>query len=136
MKLLFSIAAHQRETTIYQKSKHSRIIARKTEFADIPLAGDIGYTTVPFEFRKDRTSKKADGYEHYMSIQKKEKDSTWRVVVDTGIFHLKLDSAITEFILPRKIRRSTARFRRRLDTQTEREHLLEKDHEFSSFSVS
>jgi len=53
--------------------------------ADISSSGDLGYTYGSFEFR----SKDKDGREHvehgkYTSIWKRQKDGSWKVVLDMG----------------------------------------------------
>lgn len=54
-------------------------------FADVARAGDIGYTTGPWEFRKNANDEKPAGYGQFLSIWKKQKDGTWKVVLDGGI---------------------------------------------------
>lgn len=56
-------------------------------FADISRDGRMGYTTGPWEFRKESTTDSADGYGDYISVWKKQKDNSWKVVVDVGISH-------------------------------------------------
>lgn len=63
------------------------LLTWEPRFADISAAGDMGYTTGPFEFRLDRKDEKPAGTGHFVSVWKKEKDSTWKVVLDIGIGH-------------------------------------------------
>jgi ketosteroid isomerase-like protein len=53
--------------------------------ADISAAGDLGYTYGTFEFRsKDKDGKPLVEHGKYTSIWKKQKDGSWKVVLDMG----------------------------------------------------
>jgi ketosteroid isomerase-like protein len=56
-------------------------------FADVSRDGKMGYTTGPWEFRQESKKDSADGYGDYISVWKKQKDDSWKVVVDVGISH-------------------------------------------------
>jgi ketosteroid isomerase-like protein len=54
-------------------------------YADMAASGDLGYTFGTYEFRsKDKDSKPTVEYGKYASIWKKQKDGTWKVVMDMG----------------------------------------------------
>lgn len=53
--------------------------------ADISASGDLGYTYGTFEFHsKDKDGKATVEYGKYTSIWKKQKDGSWKVVLDMG----------------------------------------------------
>jgi ketosteroid isomerase-like protein len=53
--------------------------------ADISASGDLGYTYGTFEFRsKDKDGKTVVDRGKYTSIWKKQKDGSWKVVLDMG----------------------------------------------------
>jgi ketosteroid isomerase-like protein len=53
--------------------------------AEISAAGDLGYTYGTFEFRsKDKDGKVVVDHGKYTSIWKKQKDGSWKVVLDMG----------------------------------------------------
>jgi ketosteroid isomerase-like protein len=53
--------------------------------ADISASGDLGYTYGTWEFHsKDKDGKPAVDYGNYASIWKKQKDGSWKVVLDMG----------------------------------------------------
>jgi ketosteroid isomerase-like protein len=54
-------------------------------FADVSLAGDMGYTTGPWEYRKKKTSDKPSAYGQFFSIWMKQAEGAWKVVLDGGI---------------------------------------------------
>jgi ketosteroid isomerase-like protein len=53
--------------------------------ADIADSGELGYTYGTFEFRtKDKEGKPSVEHGKYTSIWKKQKDGSWKVVLDIG----------------------------------------------------
>ena len=53
--------------------------------ADISSSGDLGYTWGTYEFRsKDKNGKPVVEHGKYTSIWKKQKDASWKVVLDMG----------------------------------------------------
>jgi ketosteroid isomerase-like protein len=53
--------------------------------ADISASGDLGYTYGTYEFHsKDKDGKPTVDYGKYTSIWKKQKDGSWKVVLDMG----------------------------------------------------
>jgi ketosteroid isomerase-like protein len=53
--------------------------------ADMSASGDLGYTYGTFEFRvQDKDGKTVVDYGKYTSIWKKQKDGSWKVVLDMG----------------------------------------------------
>jgi ketosteroid isomerase-like protein len=54
-------------------------------YADMAASGDLGYTYGTFEFSsKDKDGKPTVEYGKYASIWKKQKDGSWKVVMDMG----------------------------------------------------
>ena len=56
-------------------------------FADISRAGDLGYTTGPYEFRPGGEGAGDPQYGHYVSVWRVQPDGSWKVVIDVGITH-------------------------------------------------
>jgi ketosteroid isomerase-like protein len=54
-------------------------------FADVSIAGDLGYTTGPSVFSDLSPEKKPPDYGAYFSIWKKQNDGTWKVFLDAGL---------------------------------------------------
>src|SRR5277367_2967949 len=53
--------------------------------ADMATSGDLGYTYGTFEFRSiGKDGKASTEYGKYVSIWKKQKDGSWKVVMDMG----------------------------------------------------
>lgn len=53
-------------------------------FADVSAAGDLGYTTGPYEFRKDAADAMPASYGNYFTIWKRQPDGVWKVLIDYG----------------------------------------------------
>jgi ketosteroid isomerase-like protein len=54
-------------------------------YADISASGDLGYTSGTYEFHsKHQDGKTTVEYGKYTSIWKKQKDGSWKVVLDMG----------------------------------------------------
>jgi ketosteroid isomerase-like protein len=54
-------------------------------YADMSASGDLGYTYGTYEFRaKDKAGKDVVEHGKYASIWKKQKDGSWKVVMDMG----------------------------------------------------
>jgi ketosteroid isomerase-like protein len=66
-------------------------------YADVSRAGDMGWTTGPFEFREKATQEKPDGTGHFFTVWRKQPDGSWKWVLDLGIQHPA--PAVTETLL-------------------------------------
>jgi ketosteroid isomerase-like protein len=56
----------------------------KPEFVWVSRSADLGYSTGPAEWRKNKEDEKPFGYGQFVSIWKKQKDGSWKVAVDFG----------------------------------------------------
>ena len=60
-------------------------LTRTPVHADMATSGDLGYTYGNYVFKsKDKDGKIVASYGKYVSIWKKQKDGSWKVVVDMG----------------------------------------------------
>ena len=53
-------------------------------FAAIARSGDFGYDTGPAKWRAKKADEKFSGYGYFISIWKRQKDGSWKVVLDCG----------------------------------------------------
>ena len=65
------------------------LLAWQPAFAGMAQAGDLGFTTGPWEFKADINDKTPSGYGHFVTLWKKQADGSWKFVVDLGITHPK-----------------------------------------------
>lgn len=56
-------------------------------YADVSDAGDMGWTTGPYEFREKPTDEKPAGTGHFFTVWRKQADGTFKFVLDLGIEH-------------------------------------------------
>ena len=61
-------------------------------FADVGAAGDLGFTTGPWNFATDPESEPI-AFGQYFSFWKKQSDGTWKVVIDHGTTQPERDAA-------------------------------------------
>lgn len=56
-------------------------------YADVSGAGDMGWTTGPYEIREKPTDEKPAGTGHFFTVWQRQPDGNFRFVVDLGIDH-------------------------------------------------
>jgi len=54
-------------------------------FADVSRAGDLGYTTGPWEFRPNGPDDNPVAFGQYFTIWKKQGDGSWKAALDRGV---------------------------------------------------
>jgi ketosteroid isomerase-like protein len=62
-------------------------LAWQPKFAGMSASGDLGFTTGPWEAKDDVNDANPARYGHFVTLWKKQKDSSWKFVVDLGISH-------------------------------------------------
>ena len=62
-------------------------------YAEVSAAGDLGFTTGPWELRPN-DPERPFGYGHFVSVWQTQPDGSWRVVLDIGTSHRKPDRGI------------------------------------------
>ncbi|MEP6936450.1 MAG: nuclear transport factor 2 family protein [Chthoniobacterales bacterium] len=67
-----------------RKSDES-LLAWNSSFAVVSQAGDLGYTTGPWTWKKNRNDEKSGASGEFFSIWKKQNDGAWKVVLDHGV---------------------------------------------------
>jgi len=101
-------------------------------FADVARAGDLGYTTGPWQFRKDLKEAKPAAFGNFMTVWKKQANGSWRFVLDLGISNPEPKSAAImfepgDFQIKGKIEKA--------DHEAVRSALLTSDREYSKTSA-
>jgi len=99
--------------------------------ADVSLAGDLGYTTGPFEYRKSIDTRQPDGCGFFVSIWQKQADNSWRVMLDVGIECPCSDTLVPGFITKKQPYRQVSNTIFDRDVEAEKAKLLEYDYKFS-----
>jgi ketosteroid isomerase-like protein len=98
-------------------------------FADVSRAGDLGYTTGPFEFRPNGAGDKPVAWGQYFTIWKKQPDNTWKAVLDRGTGNPQPSSPAAALQFPKDER--DAILSESIDPAAGRELLRELESQFS-----
>jgi ketosteroid isomerase-like protein len=105
-------------------------------FADISRAGDLGYTTGPWEYRRKATDEKAVAFGNYNTVWKKQPDGSWKFLIDIGITNPPPESAAPDWQPPADFGKNAWRAKGKVNVEAEREKLSNRDRAFSQASVA
>ncbi len=100
-------------------------------YAEVSDAGDLGYTTGPYEFTLDTSA----SYGHYVSVWKKQSDGSWRVILDIGITHSRPESISVRVTSRLNQRATMEKVKPKVDIVAEQAGLLDRDRSFSKASA-
>lgn len=103
--------------------------------AGMALAGDMGYTTGPWEFKSDIHDAAPVAWGNFLTVWKKQKDGSWKFAIDLGISNPKPDSAAASWQLPKNYRQFSGDGIGP-DARTRSQALLARDREFSKVSAT
>jgi ketosteroid isomerase-like protein len=103
------------------------LLAWQPAFAGMAAAGDLGFTTGPWEFKADVKDEKPSGYGHFVTLWKKQADGSWKFVLDLGISHPMSGGPQTLWQPPES--RTSAKMQR-LDVDVARGNLLNWDRDY------
>lgn len=78
-------------------------------FADVSRAGDLGYTTGPWEFRDKPADKDASANGHFITLWRKQTDGAWKYEFDMGVSHAAPASRETALTYPATVRDAAAK---------------------------
>jgi ketosteroid isomerase-like protein len=102
--------------------------------AEVSGAGDLGYTTGPWEYREDREAQ-ATTHGNYFTVWKKQPDGSWKAVIDHGISNPPPASR-EELRSPQRGPSSGSWSDGRVDVAAEREILLQVDRAFAGAAAT
>lgn len=99
-------------------------------YAGISRAGDMGYTTGPWQYKNDVKDGKPSAFGSFMTVWKKQADGTWKFAIDLGITNPE-PKTVTSLTYAGS---GTGSFKR-IDVATTRNVLLKAEREFSKASA-
>lgn len=105
-------------------------------YADVSRAGDVGWTTGPFEFREKPTQEKPDGTGHFFTIWRKQPDGSWKWVLDLGIQHPAPATTETALTYPASLKNVGPVKQWAVNAESARQSLLEAERKLSNASAS
>lgn len=106
-------------------------------YADVSRAGDMGWTTGPYEFREKPTDEKAADTGHFFTVWRRQDDGSWKWVLDLGVRHPA--PAVTETALtypPSLGKKAGPAATRAADVEAARRTLAEAERTLSDASAS
>ena len=68
-----------------ERQRRKGLLSWEPVYADVSRAGDLGYTTGPWEFRPNGPDDKPVAFGQYFTIWKKQNDGSWKAVLDRGV---------------------------------------------------
>lgn len=108
------------------------LLAWDPVYADVSRAGDVGYTTGPWEFRPGGESGKAVAWGEFFTIWRKQADGSWRWVIDMGVSHPARAGAPPSLTYPTDFRQNTDRDKLDVDTEKTKAALLKAERDLAS----
>jgi ketosteroid isomerase-like protein len=99
-------------------------------YAEVSPAGDLGYTTGPYQAKNRNNSAAPLRFGHYVSIWQKQPTGLWKVVLDIGIHHPQPGFKPLEVMTKKDLRRPRRLVR--VDKFRELNFLLKIESEFSA----
>src|SRR4030095_6707625 len=105
------------------------LLAWQPAFAQIAEAGDLGFTTGPWEFKNDINDAKPAGYGHFVTVWKKQTDGSWKFLADLGISHPQSGGPLTIWQVDNK---TTSKSVKEVDVAKATEALLERDRSYAA----
>jgi len=101
-------------------------------FAAVSHAGDLGYTTGPWQYKNDIKDAKPAAFGNFMTVWKKQADGLWKFALDLGISNPEPKAPAAMWQLPDSSQTSGGF--KRANHEVERAALLSVDREFSNAS--
>jgi ketosteroid isomerase-like protein len=101
-------------------------------FAAVSRAGDLGYTTGPWQYKQDINDAKPVAFGNFMTVWRKQADGKWRFALDLGISNPEPPGA--PMWQPDNSQPAAGSFKR-ADPEAARAALLNVDREFSKASA-
>jgi ketosteroid isomerase-like protein len=102
-------------------------------FAAVSRAGDLGYTTGPWQFKKDIKDAQPVSFGNFMTVWKKQADGSWKFVLDLGIGNPEPKVPAIPWQLPAANQNSSGSVKH-ANQEMERASLIMTDRQFSNTS--
>lgn len=119
----------------YEKAQNiPGMLVWQPEYADISAAGELGFTTGPWEFRRNGLKDSVSVYGHYITIWQKNRLNAWKVVFDAGVPHSSPTYSLLDTILNTQYPQNFLKGKNRIDLESERNKLIQVEKSFSSLS--
>jgi ketosteroid isomerase-like protein len=115
-----------------ERQPRKGLLSWEPAFADVSRAGDLGYTTGPWEFRPNGPEDQPVAFGQYFTIWKKQSDGSWKAVLDRGVTTEK-SYGKPSLVFPADDQGATVSSS--INLAAARAHLLKLEEEFSNASA-
>lgn len=99
-------------------------------YAFVSSAGDLGYTTGPWEFRAKSLDDKPVAFGHFVSIWKRQADGVWKVALDIGIRNPQPQTPAPELQVARD-HPTNIKAKQKVDVESVRAALIKTENDLS-----
>lgn len=113
------------------RSEKRDLLSWQPTFADVAGSGDMGYTTGPWEYRKEIHDARPVAFGNFVTVWKRTVDGWWRFAVDLGISNPEPAQALVPWQLPAKSKAPKVELKR---LESEPSMLRARDLEFAKAS--
>jgi len=117
-------------------SQQRPLLSWQPIFADVSLAGDLGYTTGPWEYKADIKDEKPVAYGNFVTLWKKQVDGSWKFVVDLGITNPRPPNRVSARQFPVNYGKKSQKAPAKVDVESGRSELINRDRELSQASAT
>ncbi|HEX7176473.1 MAG TPA: nuclear transport factor 2 family protein [Pyrinomonadaceae bacterium] len=118
-----------------ERPERPGLLSWEPVYADVARAGDIGYTTGPWEFRAGAPADKPAGYGQFMTIWGKQPDGTWKFLLDIGTSNPAPTGLPPSLSFASDFRKNTDKDKLSVNTARVRDELLKLERDFASASA-
>jgi len=101
--------------------------------AGVSRAGDMGYSTGPWEFKPDANDAKSVAWGHFLTIWKKQANGEWKFSIDLGISHSQPSQAEAAWAPAKNYK--APKGSQRTSTSSNSDALLARDREFAQATL-
>jgi len=115
-----------------EQPERAGLLSWEPVYADISRAGDLGYTTGPWEFRRGGPADKPAGHGYYMTIWGKQPDGTWKFLLDIGTSNPAPTGLPPSLSFSSDFRKNTDKDNLSVNTAKVRDDLLKLERDFAS----
>src|SRR5882724_746370 len=106
------------------------LLSWQPSFAEVAHAGDLGYTTGPWQYKDDVHDAKPSAFGNFITVWKKQADGSWKFAADLGISNFEPEQPAAQWQMPANYR-DLAKVSPVVNLESERAALLAREHEFS-----
>ena len=105
-------------------------------YSDVSDAGDLGWTTGPYEFREKPSDAKPAGTGHFFTVWRRQPDGAWKFVLDLGIEHPAPTAPETVLQYPASLSKTARSSNAAADVEAARRSLFEAERSLAEDSAS